>query len=61
MDFGFGPGEGAGGLVVAGHEGIDVCPELGDGGEACAFEGLAGEDREPAFHLVERLCYAKLR
>jgi hypothetical protein len=51
MDLGFGPGVGAGGLVVAGDEGIDVSPELGDAGEACAF--LTGEDRESAFDLVE--------
>lgn len=29
MDLGFAPGEGACGLVVAGDESIDVCPELG--------------------------------
>ena len=53
MDFGFGSGEGAGGLVVALDEGIDVLPELGHSGEAGALEGLSAEDREPAFDLVE--------
>src|SRR4029453_14361499 len=53
MDFGLCPGEWTGGLVVPGHESIDVTPELIDVGEARALKGLAHEDREPAFHLVE--------
>ena len=53
MDLGLVPGEGACGLVVALDKGIDVFPELSDGGEAGAVGGLPAEDREPAFDLVE--------
>src|SRR4051812_26196420 len=53
MDFGFAPGEGTGGLVVALDERIDVFPELSDASEACSLQGLAGEDREPALDLIE--------
>ena len=45
MDFGFAPGEGTGGLVVALDERIDVFPELSDASEACSLQGLAGENQ----------------
>ena len=53
MDFGFGPDEGPGALIVGLDEGIDVLPELGDGGEGRAAQGFPGEDGEPDFDLVE--------
>src|ERR1700730_1758613 len=53
MDRGFAPGEGAGGLVIALDEGIDVFPEVGDAGEAGALQRLSAEDGEPAFDLIE--------
>jgi hypothetical protein len=53
VDLGFGLGEGAGGLVVALDEGIDVIPELSNAGEARSADGLSAENREPAFDLAE--------
>lgn len=53
MDLGFVPGEGTSGLVVVVDEGIDVCPEVSDAGEAGALQRLATEDREPALNLIE--------
>src|SRR6476660_8023970 len=53
MDLGFSPDERFGGLVVGGDEGIDVLPELFDGCEGGAVQGLSFEDREPDFHLIE--------
>ena len=42
MDFGLGPDKGRGVGVVGLDEGIDVLPELVDGGEGGAAERLAG-------------------
>ena len=53
LDLGFGPDERLGGFVVGRNEGIDMLPELFDGAERCAAQGLALQDREPDFHLVE--------
>ena len=53
VDLGFDPSEGTSGLVVVLDEGIDVCPELSDAGEAGALQRLATEDREPALYLIE--------
>ena len=53
VDLGFGPDERLGGFVVGINEGIDMLPELFDGAERCAAQGLALQDREPDFHLVE--------
>ena len=53
MDRGFAPGEGAGGLVIALDEGIDVFPEVGDASEAGGLQRLSAEDGESAFDLIE--------
>ena len=53
VDDSFGPDEGLGALVVGFDESIDVLPELRDGGEGSAMQGLSFQDREPDFHLIE--------
>ena len=53
MDLGFRPGEGFGGVVVGGDEGIDVSLELGGGAERCAGQRLAGQNGEPDLDLIE--------
>jgi hypothetical protein len=53
MDFGFGPDERLGVLIVGLDEGIDVLPEVLDRREGSAVEGLSLQDREPDFDLIE--------
>src|ERR1700704_6303109 len=53
MDLGFGPDEWLGVGIVGFNEVIDVLPELFDRFEGRVAEGLALQDREPDFHLVE--------
>ena len=53
MDLGFGPDEWLGVGIVGFNEVIDVLPELLDRFKGRAVEGLALQDREPDFHLVE--------
>ena len=58
---GFGaPFEGNGSLVVVLNEGIDSLSDLGGRGEAGAFEGGAGQDREPDLDLVEPTCVGSI-
>ena len=49
----FAPLEGCGGLAVDLDEGVDSTTYLVGAGEAGPLEGGAGQDREPAFDLVE--------
>lgn len=53
MDFGFGPDERLGVLIVGFDEGIDVLSELFDRGEGGAMQRLSFQDGEPDFNLVE--------
>ena len=53
VNFGFGPDERLGVLVIEFNESIDMFPELLDGREGCAMQGLSFQDREPDLHLVE--------
>jgi hypothetical protein len=53
VNFGFGPDEGLGVVVIGFNEGIDVLPELFDGCEGSAMQGLSFQDGEPDLHLVE--------
>ena len=53
MDRGLAPLEGRGGRVVGLDKGVDGLAQLPDRGEAGAFEGAPGEDREPDLDLVE--------
>src|SRR2546423_1631140 len=53
VDFGLGPHEWLGIVVVALDEGIDVLLELLERGERGAGQRLTLQDREPAFDLVE--------
>src|SRR5208283_4724941 len=46
----FGPGEGPGMVVPVVDERADGGGQLLDGGEGAAADGLAGDDREEAFH-----------
>ena len=48
-----GPLEGMGVLIVGGDKGVDLIAHLARGGEARTGQGMAGEDGEPDFHLVE--------
>jgi HEAT repeat protein len=48
-----GPGEGLGVVVPVVYEGADGGGEFLDGGEGAAADGLAGDDREEAFHEVD--------
>ena len=52
MDLGFGPEEGASGVIVAFNESVDVGHEFFDAGEGGAVERPSGEDREPDFDLM---------
>ena len=53
MDDRLGPDEGCCVGIIGLDEGIDVLPELGNGGEGSAAQRLSGEDREPDFDLIE--------
>jgi hypothetical protein len=53
MDLGFGPNKRLGGFVVGIDERIDVPSKLFNRCEGCAVQGLALQDREPDFDLVE--------
>ena len=48
-----GPRERVGVLVIGGDKGIDLLAHLSRRGEAGAGQGIAGEDREPDFDLVQ--------
>ncbi len=52
MDLGFGPPERAGVLVIGDDEITDGLSQRPCRGEAGTLEGGAGQDREPALHLV---------
>ena len=53
MNFGFGPDEWLGVVIVGLCEGIDVLFELLDRREGGAVQGLAFQDREPALDLIK--------
>ena len=53
MDFVLGPDERLSVFVVGFDVGIDVLLELFDGGERCAAQRLALQDREPDLDLIE--------
>ena len=53
MDLGLGPDKRLGGFVVGLDERIDVLSKLFNRREGCATQGLAFQDREPDFNLVE--------
>ena len=53
MDLGFGPNKRLGGFIVGIDESIDVRSKLFNRCEGCAVQGLAFQDREPDFDLVE--------
>jgi hypothetical protein len=53
MDLGFGPNKRLGGFIVGIDESIDVLSKLFNRCEGCAVQGLAFQDREPDFDLVE--------
>src|ERR1700756_1574822 len=53
MDLGFGPKEGASGVIVAFDERADVRREFFDSCEGSAGERPGGEDREPDFDLAK--------
>ena len=59
MDLGFGPEEGASGVIVAFNESVDVGHEFFDAGEGGAVERPSGEDREPDFDLTEPRCVGR--
>jgi hypothetical protein len=49
----FRPFKGRGGLIVVGHKPIYRLAELDDGSKTRSPQGLAAQDAEPAFDLVE--------
>src|SRR5580765_7128964 len=53
MGLGISPDEWLGVLIIGFDEGIDVLPELLDGGEGGAVQGLSFKDREPDLDLIE--------
>jgi hypothetical protein len=64
VNLGLGPDERLGILVIGFNESIDVLPELLDGRNGCAMQGLSFQDGEPDLHLVEprssRRCEVKV-
>ena len=59
MDLGFGPHEGLGVLVVAGDKRVYVLAELRDIITGKILEGLAMQDREPNFDLIEPTTFGR--
>ena len=53
MNLGFSPNKRLGGFIVGIDKSIDVLSKLFNGCEGCAVQGLAFQDREPDFDLVE--------
>ena len=53
MNLGFSPNKRLGGFIVDVDKSINVLSKLFNGCEGCPVQGLAFQDREPDFDLVE--------